>query len=1094
MSRRHAVRSSRRQVRVIVEACESRRLLCAEHIAANLSGSSTAAPKEITPIVQDVSATKHNQGPQFLLSVPALSSNPPTLSDPRLSIYLDFDGQGDLSPFDLDSDPGTYSAGELATIQECWRQISEYFASFNVNVTTVQPSSSDNFLWDVVTGDAVQPGSIRVGDAIYNPHPTTPTSWEASISAVNQISVIAHEIGHGMGLAHLSTFTNAGELDSDYRTDANPTHQAIMGQDFSGIVAKWQSGQGNHDNTYYQDDVATIASTAALYGAIGGDGFKPDDYSGSLSSPTALTVGGSGAATGSGVIERLDDADVFSFTLSSATRARIEVNPTWPSGVDLRATLYNSTGDIVLGLDDPASLDQQTIASLPSGTYRLKIEGSGNVGDVGSYTVSVSPFADDWQTARLQPGRTGSVSYDASSGAFQLEGVGMSAVAANAADTEFVYRRLLGNGSIVGRVTMDASAKDGYLGFAMRTSLDPNSPKVQILLSTANLSGQFGVRDTTGASLTSITSGPHPSAGTAVWLKLERTGGDQISAYTSSDGTTWTQVGDTVSTDTDGIGNADLYIGMVASSDSLRLSNLHDVGRGTIDNVSLTGSLYGTASYGLGAAPTGVSSYPSAGTSSVITWNSVLGASYVIEYSPDGAQWAQVGTASSTTFSFTHDPGTGGKRQFYRVRSVFFGFLLCQASTAYSFVNAPAAVSSLQAQLVPTTGAESVLRWEDTFGESGYEISRSTNGGSSYTAIATVAANTVTYLDAAATGGVDTLYRIVPTGTSNGLPTYSNSIHVTLPKATTFTFTRNTATSGTLDWSAVSSAASYTLERSADSGSSWTTLSSTLTGLTYTDSARLDLVRYIYRLKAVDAASVAGVPAAADVFTADSSKAIASPWAISNDGDDPSAETGRAELDSGTFSLATTVKNLVSDQRISSTFVYQTLTGDGSITARLVSTPSNAISSPLYYAGIMIASDLTSNHARMAIGLTASALVYRDGIATDGGSRTHNFVAFANAPTYYRLTRASDVVTAEYWDGTTWVNGGSSTLALGSSAYVGLFVVSANTSLPLMSTKAIFENVTVYDPSPIMTTQLPGKSSGVKPTRRDDVWSELAIA
>ena len=67
------------------------------------------------------------------------------------SIYLDFDGHSDLGAFDRDGDPTTFNAAEAATITEAHRQTSVFFAMFDVNVTTVRPTGP--FAWIVISND-----------------------------------------------------------------------------------------------------------------------------------------------------------------------------------------------------------------------------------------------------------------------------------------------------------------------------------------------------------------------------------------------------------------------------------------------------------------------------------------------------------------------------------------------------------------------------------------------------------------------------------------------------------------------------------------------------------------------------------------------------------------------------------------------------------------------------------------------------------------------------------------------------------------------------------------------------------------------------
>src|SRR5689334_12001323 len=82
--------------------------------------------------------------------VPQLSSRPGAAA----TLYLDFDGHFESSwksysnvtspAYSRDSDPTSFSATELTSINEIWTRVAEDFAPFNINVTTVTPASFDH--------------------------------------------------------------------------------------------------------------------------------------------------------------------------------------------------------------------------------------------------------------------------------------------------------------------------------------------------------------------------------------------------------------------------------------------------------------------------------------------------------------------------------------------------------------------------------------------------------------------------------------------------------------------------------------------------------------------------------------------------------------------------------------------------------------------------------------------------------------------------------------------------------------------------------------------------------------------------------------
>ena len=183
-----------------------------------------------------------------LLADTTYSSAPPAVSsDTRASktLYLDFDGHtstGDawnggrpyaVGAFDLDGRPGTFTPAERLAVKNVWRVVSEDYAPFAVNVTTVAPASfADNTAFRQVIADSngsevgEGPGvygvaytnSFRVGGARDNLGFTFVRNFLATgnsgrfgeTSVSGQIMAVpvelgntsAHEIGHALGLLH----------------------------------------------------------------------------------------------------------------------------------------------------------------------------------------------------------------------------------------------------------------------------------------------------------------------------------------------------------------------------------------------------------------------------------------------------------------------------------------------------------------------------------------------------------------------------------------------------------------------------------------------------------------------------------------------------------------------------------------------------------------------------------------------------------------------------------------------------------------------------------------------------------------------------
>jgi len=138
-------------------------------------------------------------------------------------------------------------------------------------------------------------------------------------------------------------------------------------------------------------------------------------------------------------------------------------------------------------------------------------------------------------------------------------------------------------------------------------------------------------------------------------------------------------------------------------------------------------------------------------------------------------------------------------------------------------------------------------------------------------------------------------------------------------------------------------------------------------------------------------------------------------------------------------------------------FAYQQLSGDGSITARVVSlTNTNAAAR----AGVMIRETLAADAMHAVVAVTpGSEVTFINRSSTGGNSTTAATQAEIAAPQWIRLTRSGRTFTAEYSaDGTTWTALGTPlTIAMSSDAYIGLCL----TAGPSIATcTAEFSNVT----------------------------------
>lgn len=138
-------------------------------------------------------------------------------------------------------------------------------------------------------------------------------------------------------------------------------------------------------------------------------------------------------------------------------------------------------------------------------------------------------------------------------------------------------------------------------------------------------------------------------------------------------------------------------------------------------------------------------------------------------------------------------------------------------------------------------------------------------------------------------------------------------------------------------------------------------------------------------------------------------------------------------------------------------YVYQNLSGDGQITARISSLQNTGGSARV---GVMIRNSLAQNSARVYMGME-NAADYRWGFrTTDGGSTAGNRSGAGTVPnTWVRLTRRGNYFNcAKSADGVTWTTAGIVTATLASNCYIGLWISSGSNTT---TNTSVFDSINV---------------------------------
>ncbi len=328
-----------------------------------------------------------------LASLPVLSSN----SSATVKLYLDFNGHyesnwGSYSnittpAFSLDSDFNSFSTAEINSITEIWQRVSEDFAPFNIDVTTVDPGdfSNGNALRVAVGGNSNWYSSGAGGVAYVNTFTNSivNTVYVFSDNLAKNAKYIAeassHEAGHGFGLRHQSSYSNGTKTD-EYNPGSGDW-APIMGLSYYKTRTTWHDGTTTSSNTY-QDDMAVIAR------ATNGFGYRADDH-GDINSATTLSFAGNNA-TASGIIERMSDEDAFAFSTTGG-QVDLSVNVAEVgANLDSVIELWTASGQLIATADPSGSYGAVISTDVAAGDYVLVVRSTGEYGSVGQYTVSAT--------------------------------------------------------------------------------------------------------------------------------------------------------------------------------------------------------------------------------------------------------------------------------------------------------------------------------------------------------------------------------------------------------------------------------------------------------------------------------------------------------------------------------------------------------------------------------------------------------------------------------------------------------------------------------------------------------------------------------
>ena len=303
---------------------------------------------------------------------PLLQSNPGA----PIALFLDYDGgeyssTSDPNPdsneitafgaYDTNGDPTLFNASEQQDIIRSWGHVADYYAMFDVNVTTDYDvlAGSVGWGWILITPDASGGLASTSSAAIGTPGYARAYVGDSTVTSADKGRRIAHELGHNFTLAHNGVW-DPGFFKWEDWPSWDFIYGSVMGGGGEGQVNGWAIAHSDDGSSVVQDSMAVIEQRVVDVGG-GTSGWRDDDFADNTAAPLCDE---SSLLRRRGVLGHPQDEDLFGVD--------------WPGGsamVDVYSVGVSAARPVVHVLDSESGVigGEGLYPDLPAGTYFLRV-------------------------------------------------------------------------------------------------------------------------------------------------------------------------------------------------------------------------------------------------------------------------------------------------------------------------------------------------------------------------------------------------------------------------------------------------------------------------------------------------------------------------------------------------------------------------------------------------------------------------------------------------------------------------------------------------------------------------------------------------